>query len=148
MKIIYALLLTVIFTASCSKNDNGGPDNADLMINATAYIGDSKGRYDIAFYPVKRGDGVDNSISNDVLWIDEFFDTFKGKVAKGVEQYKDYLPRAEYYIIIRIANDPQGDMEGVFTTKRVDIRKSPSMENVMEFTRGSEGWFQEWKNKY
>lgn len=149
MKIIYALSLVIIISA-CSKNNSMGPDKSDLMINATAYIGDIKGKYDILFYPVKRpGTDIDNPISAaDPSWVDDLFASFNGEKGVNVEQLKAYMPRGKYHLFIRVSVDPLGELSGAYTHKIVDVSNKPSLENVMEFTRGQEGRFQQWKDKY
>ena len=141
------LFITIIATLffSCTKESK---EEQKLLINATSTIEQSD--LIMILKTNKIGSKIAFIEANDFPQIhskevvSSLIDKAKYKSLSGY-QYKEYLPKGEYIILMQINDLAYSTMSGIYTFKKVStLNGSASFENIMQFKFDKSKDYQIW----
>lgn len=139
---IIACLITSTLS-SCSKDDEGDA----LLISAISTIEETdlgkilktdKISANIAF--IKATDFPDNhnkEVISGLINASQF-------KAIGQFQYKEYLPKGEYVIVMQINDLAYTSLNGIYTFKRISTLNGQASTNIMLFRYDNKSSYQSW----
>lgn len=146
-RILFITIIAILFFG-CSKESE---DEQKLLINATSTIEES------GLSMILKTDKIGSKIA--FIETNEFPQNHSKEIVSGLidkakyrslsgYQYKEYLPKGEYIILMQINDLAYGTMKGIYTFKKVStLNGSASLNNIMQFKFDKSKDYQIWIDK-